>query len=109
MAIAAQNGKIKAAEALVAAGADVNAPVAKGGYTPLMLAAISGSTDLTSALIDHGAKVNAVNPGGVTALMIAAANNHPRVAEVLLEVGRGSERAKSGRAHGARYRAGEQR
>ena len=24
----------------------------------------------------HGAKVNAVNPGGVTALMIAAANNH---------------------------------
>jgi len=87
LAIAAQNGKIKAAQALVAAGADVNAPVAKGGYTPLMLAAISGSTDLTAALIDHGAKVNAVNPGGVTALMIAAANNHPRVAEVLLKSG----------------------
>src|SRR5271155_2324066 len=44
LAIAAQNGKIKAAQALVAAGADVNAPVAKGGYTPLMPAAISGST-----------------------------------------------------------------
>lgn len=87
LAIAAQNAKIKAAEALVAAGADVNAPVAKGGYTPLMLAAISGSTDLTSALLEHGAKVNAVNPGGVTALMIAAANNHPRVAEVLLKSG----------------------
>jgi ankyrin repeat protein len=28
-----------------------------------------------------------VNPGGVTALMIAAANNHPRVAEVLLKSG----------------------
>ncbi len=87
LAIAAQNAKIKAAEALVAAGADVNAPVAKGGYTPLMLAAISGSTDLTSSLLSHGARVNAVNPGGVTALMIAAANNHSRVAEVLLKSG----------------------
>jgi ankyrin repeat protein len=87
LAIAAQNGKFKSAEALVAAGADVNAPVAKGGYTPLMLAAISGSTDLTSALISHGAKVNATNPGGLTPLMIAAANNHPRVAELLLKSG----------------------
>jgi quinoprotein dehydrogenase-associated probable ABC transporter substrate-binding protein len=87
LAIAAQNGKIKSAEALVAAGADVNAPVAKGGYTPLMLAAISGSSDLTTSLISHGAKVNAVNPGGLTPLMIAAANNHPTVAEVLLKSG----------------------
>jgi quinoprotein dehydrogenase-associated probable ABC transporter substrate-binding protein len=87
LAIAAQNGKFKAAEALVAGGADVNAPVAKGGYTPLMLAAISGSSDLTAALISHGAKVNAANPGGLTALMIAAANNHPRVAEILLKSG----------------------
>ena len=87
LAIAAQNAKIKAAEALVAAGADVNAPVAKGGYTPLMFAAISGSTDLTNSLLSHGARVNAVNPGGVTALMIAVANNHSRVAEVLLKSG----------------------
>ena len=87
LAIAAQNGKIKSAEALVTAGADVNAPVAKGGYTPLMLAAISGSSDLTTSLISHGAKVNAVNPGGVTALMIAAANDHPAVAGVLLKSG----------------------
>ena len=87
LAVAAQNGKFKSAEALVAAGADVNAPVAKGGYTPLMLAAISGSTDLTTALISHGAKVNATNPGGLTSLMIAVANNHPRVAELLLKSG----------------------
>jgi quinoprotein dehydrogenase-associated probable ABC transporter substrate-binding protein len=87
LAIAAQNGKFKSAEALIAAGADVNAPVAKGGYTPLMLAAISGSPDLTTSLLDHGAKVNAANPGGLTALMIAAANNHPRVAELLLKSG----------------------
>jgi quinoprotein dehydrogenase-associated probable ABC transporter substrate-binding protein len=87
MAIAAQNGKAKAAQALIVAGADVNSPVAKGGYTPLMLASISGSTELAELLIGHGAKVNAGNPGGVTALMIAAAGNHPALAGVLLKAG----------------------
>ncbi len=87
LAIATQNGKIKSAEALVAAGADVNAPVAKGGYTPLMLASISGSSELATALITHGAQVNAVNPGGVTALMIAAAGNHQILAALLLKAG----------------------
>jgi quinoprotein dehydrogenase-associated probable ABC transporter substrate-binding protein len=87
LAIACQNAKIKAAGALVEAGADVNSPVAKGGYTPLMLAALSGSSDLATSLIGHGAKVNAVNPGGVTALMIAAANDHRNVVAVLLKSG----------------------
>jgi quinoprotein dehydrogenase-associated probable ABC transporter substrate-binding protein len=86
-AIAAQNGKAKAAGALMVAGADVNAPVAKGGYTPLMLASISGSSDLAGALIEHGAKVNAVNPGGVTALMIAAAGNRAGLASLLIKSG----------------------
>ena len=87
LAIAAQNDKTKAAEALVKAGADVNAPAAKGGYSPLMLAAISGSPAIASSLIGHGAKVDAVNPGGLTALMIAAANNNAGVAQVLLKSG----------------------
>lgn len=87
LAIASQNNKLKSAEALVTAGADVNAPVAKGGYTPLMLASISGSNDLATALIGHGAKVNAANPGGVTALMIAAAGNHQSLAALLLKSG----------------------
>jgi quinoprotein dehydrogenase-associated probable ABC transporter substrate-binding protein len=86
-AIAAQNGKAKAAGALMVAGADVNAPVAKGGYTPLMLASISGSSDLATALIEHGAKVNAANPGGVTALMIAAAGNRAGLASLLIKSG----------------------
>ena len=87
LAIAAQNAKIKAAETLVAAGADVNTKVAKGGYTPLMLATISGSAELAAMLIEHGATVNATNPGGVTALMIAAATNHAGVARLLLDHG----------------------
>jgi ankyrin repeat protein len=87
IAIAAQNGKVKATPALLEGGADVNAPVAKGGYTPLMLASISGSTELAGTLIEHGAKVNAANPGGVTALMIAAAGNKSTLAGLLLKSG----------------------
>jgi ankyrin repeat protein len=87
LGIAAQNGKVKSAQVLMGAGADVNAPVAKGGYTPLMLAAISGSHELATLLIGHGARVNDTNPGGVTALMIAAAGNHSSVAELLIKSG----------------------
>ena len=87
IAIAVQNSKPKAARALLDAGADVNAPVAKGGYSPLMLAAISGSTEIAAMLIDRGAKVNAANPGGVTALMIAAAGNRSAIVGFLLKSG----------------------
>jgi quinoprotein dehydrogenase-associated probable ABC transporter substrate-binding protein len=87
LAIALQNAKTKAARVLLDAGADVNAPVAKGGYTPLMLAAISGSQELASSLIQRGAKVNAANPGGVTALMIAVAGNKAGMVGLLLKSG----------------------
>lgn len=87
LAIALQNGKVKAGNALVAAGDDVNAPVAKGNYTPLMLASISGSSELVTTLLGRGARINAANPGGVTSLMIAAANDHPNVVELLLRSG----------------------
>ncbi len=87
LSIAAQNGKVKSAQALIEHGADVNAPVAKGGYTPLMLASISGSEDLATSLLGRGAKINAVNPGGVTALMIAVAGNHSTLAALLVKSG----------------------
>jgi quinoprotein dehydrogenase-associated probable ABC transporter substrate-binding protein len=87
LAIAVQNAKVNAARVLLDAGADVNAPVAEGGYTPLMLASISGSTDVAASLIGHGAKVNAVNAGGVTALMIAAAGNRSSIVGLLLKSG----------------------
>jgi len=87
LGIAAQNGKVKGAATLVAAGDEVNAPVAKGNYTPLMLASISGSSEIVTNLLGRGAQVNAANPGGVTALMIAAANDHPNIVELLLRSG----------------------
>jgi len=87
LAVAVQNAKVKAALTLMEAGADVNAPVAKGGYTPLMLASISGSSEVAASLIERGAKVNAANSGGVTALMIAAAGNRSSVVGLLLKSG----------------------
>lgn len=87
LAIAAQNAKLKAAAALVDVGANVNVAVGGGGYTPLMLAATSGSTDDVKLLLKHGAKVNETNAGKVTALMIAAAGNHPEMVTVLLDAG----------------------
>lgn len=98
LAIALQNAKAKAAQVLLDAGADVNAPVAKGGYTPLMLAAISGSQELAASLIQRGAKVNAANPGGVTALMIAVAGNRAGMVGLLLKSGADvSARSEDGR------------
>ena len=98
LAVAAQNAKVKAARVLLDAGADANAPATKGGYTPLMLASISGSNELAAALIEHGAKVNAANPGGVTALMIAAAGNRSSIVELLLKAGADvSARSEDGR------------
>jgi quinoprotein dehydrogenase-associated probable ABC transporter substrate-binding protein len=98
LGIAAQNGKTQGAQALIAAGAQVNGSLAGGGYSPLMLATISGSDELVQALIAHGAEVNAANPGGVTALMIAAAGNHFSVASALLRAGAAVEaRSQDGR------------
>ena len=87
LAIAAQNAKIKSTRVLLDAGAEVNAPVTKGGYTPLMLASRSGSSELAASLIEHGANVNAANLGGVTALMIATAGNRSTLVELLLKAG----------------------
>ena len=87
LGIAAQNAKTHAAAALIGAGADVNRPVGKGGYTPLMLAAAGGSEEMTALLIKHRANVNAGNAGGVTPLMLVAANNAVRVGSLLLKSG----------------------
>jgi len=57
--------------ALLAAGADVNAAEPRGGMTPLMHAAVSGSREAMAMLLDKGASVNSANGAGVTALMMS--------------------------------------
>jgi quinoprotein dehydrogenase-associated probable ABC transporter substrate-binding protein len=87
LGVAAQNAKPHALEALLSAGANINGPVGKGGYTPLMLAASSGSEETAGLLIRHGADVNAKNAGGVTPLMVVAANNAAAIGSLLLKSG----------------------
>jgi quinoprotein dehydrogenase-associated probable ABC transporter substrate-binding protein len=87
LGVAAQNAKVHALTALLEAGGNVNAPVGKVGYTPLMLAAINGSEEAAELLIRHGANVNARNTGGVTPLMVVAANNAAPVGSLLLKSG----------------------
>jgi ankyrin repeat protein len=58
------------------AGADVNARDKESGRTPLMYAAaFNGSADVISVLLNAGAKVNAEDKDGWTALMLASEHN----------------------------------
>jgi uncharacterized protein len=84
---ACSNGSAAVADALLRAGADVNA-TKDAGTTPLMVAASSGSAELVRLLLAHGADVNireAVH--GQTALMFAAASNRPEVVQLLVAHG----------------------
>ena len=56
---------------MLKAGADPNAAEPRGGMTPLMHAAVSGSLEAMTLLVDSGASVNATNSAGVTALMMS--------------------------------------
>lgn len=55
--------------------------------TPLMYAAARGNTASARALLDLGAKVNARNSTGDTALRVAASDGTVEVAKLLLEAG----------------------
>lgn len=68
--------------ALVARGADVNAPAA-GGWTPLHIAASRGHAELVRFLVGAGATPAVTSDDGSTPADIAAARGHPAVAEDL--------------------------
>ncbi len=72
---------------LLDAGANADSPN-QDGQTALMLASSIGSVPIAEMLIGRGAQVNAVERfRGQTALMWAAAQNHPRVVALLLRHG----------------------
>jgi ankyrin repeat protein len=62
---AARQGAMATAEALLAAGADVNQRCAGDKTTPLIIAAINGHFDLVSFLLDKGADPNLVSEAGM--------------------------------------------
>jgi len=82
---AAKLGDVELVRMLLDAGADSNSP-SQDGETALMLASSVGSLPMAELLIQRGANVNAVETfRGQTALMWAAAENHPDIVDLLLK------------------------
>jgi ankyrin repeat protein len=85
---AAQSKNVSVAQALIQAGANVNAE-ATGDVTPLMLSVdmAFGQPEISLALIRAGADVNLADVNGDTALIIAATESSDEVFQTLLERG----------------------
>ena len=83
---AARKGDIETVMALVAAGADVNAPDHKGNLV-LNHAALSGNVDLCRFLLENGANLDATDKEGKTALHWAAMSGENDVLRLLIRCG----------------------
>jgi ankyrin repeat protein len=66
------------------------------GFTALLFAVRAGSIDATRALLDAGANVNDVLSDGESALVVATANAHWELADVLLDRGADPNAAGAG-------------
>ncbi|MBS7781087.1 ankyrin repeat domain-containing protein [Acidovorax sp. CCYZU-2555] len=84
--LAVQRGKLGEVQALIAAGADVNATY-RGGITAFLYAADGGHDGIMRALIAAGADIHAADCDGVNALMLAANANRSAAVKCLLERG----------------------
>ncbi len=84
--MAAHTGQARAAAALVAAGADMNAADA-AGWTPLAMAVAEKHLDMCALLLDAGAAIETKNNVGETPLLIACRANQPKIVELLLAKG----------------------
>jgi ankyrin repeat protein len=88
-------GHPTAARLLIERGAELEARSTNREFafdaTPLHSASAAGQRDVCEALLDAGADVNAVQHGGYTALLDAAANGNTELVDFLLE--RGADRA----------------
>ena len=79
-------GHLEAAQALMEAGADVNAKDNKG-RTPVHWSAWTGHLEVARALIEAGAEMNAKDDNGCTSLHASAQNGHLEVARALIKAG----------------------
>ena len=84
--LAAQNGRSMCVDALIAAGADVNA-ANKNGDTPLLLASLNGHGRVVDSLLKAGANVHAVDKFGSRALFYASRQGHCGLVDALIKAG----------------------
>jgi len=75
LVLAAREGCLECAEALVAAGADVN-QTTNYGWSPLLTATQNRHYKLAAWLLDHGANPNLANKGGWNPLYLATDNRN---------------------------------
>lgn len=83
---AVHRNDVKAADALIRAGADVNA-VNRYGVPPLSLAAMNGNAAALELLLKAGADPNSTQSEGETALMTAARTGIPAAVKTLVAYG----------------------
>src|SRR5205085_1732451 len=79
-------------ERLISHGVDINAPISVPTIEPndrsvLSVACEHGQIETVRFLLDHGANVNAVTDGGVTALYIAGGFGEPEITSMLISRG----------------------
>ncbi len=74
-------------QTLLFAGANVRATTRIGAYTPLILAARSGSSAALAPLLKSGADANSATANGTTALMLAAASGNTGAVTALIDAG----------------------
>jgi len=91
---AAKANDVAELERLLAEGAEIDAKDPRG-YSPLMLAAYSGSEAALDFLLARGADPSSADPGGNTVLMGAAFKGYASMVEKLLAAG-ADPHAKSG-------------
>ncbi len=82
-------GSVHAVDMLVQLGADIHLVTFDREKSALHIAAEAGHQDIAKILLQNGARLDAPDVNGVTALMHAAADGHTAVAQYLL--GRGAK------------------
>ena len=84
---AAYRNDVEIARLLIQAGANTKATTRLGDYTPLLIAAKTGSAPVVDLLLKAGTDVNAATPAGTTALMLAAGSGDAEAVKLLLDRG----------------------
>jgi ankyrin repeat protein len=81
--LAAAENDVERARQLIEQGEDVNERM-PGGWTPLMIAAKYGATNVMESLIRANARIDATNREGNTALLLAVIANQPNSVRMLI-------------------------
>ncbi|MDQ7010256.1 MAG: ankyrin repeat domain-containing protein [Mariprofundaceae bacterium] len=87
LTLAAMNGNVAVARALIESGADVNFVNEKSGATALQMAISQGKVEAARALIESGADVNAGRYLGMPPLHLAASAGRTEIAKLLIAAG----------------------